>query len=300
MVDLNLIRAFVTIYNTRSVTTAAVHLNITQPSVSHNLSRLRYLFKDQLFIRTKEGMIPTTYATQLYESLNHHLVEIEGVVSEVKNFDAKTSERCFRIALTDIGGLYFLPIILSHLEIHAPHITLEITTVDMNKLSDWLITGKVDAAICNKNLEDKSLNTLTLFEEKYTCLVSRGIVLEGNKFTLDNFLKGNHAVVPASTGHNLVENYLSKQGLRRKIKLQVPQFSILGELIAKHNLIVTVPSRIGEYFKHNSDIQIFDVPFELPCFDVTLHWYKKSADTSAQKWFINFLKEILTDHNEMK
>ncbi|WP_314337551.1 LysR family transcriptional regulator [Acinetobacter guillouiae] len=95
MVDLNLIRAFVTIYNTRSVSTAAVHLNITQPSVSHNLSRLRYLFKDQLFIRTKEGMIPTTYATQLYEALNHHLVEIEGVVSEVKNFDAKTSERCF-------------------------------------------------------------------------------------------------------------------------------------------------------------------------------------------------------------
>lgn len=297
MVDLNLVRVFVTIYNTRSVSTAAEHLNITQPSVSHNLSRLRYLFKDQLFTRTKDGMIPTSYATQLYESLNEHFVEIENIVSEVKYFDPLSSERCFRIALTDIGGLYFLPILLSQLAEFAPNITLEVITVDMTKLSDWLITGKIDAAICNKKLEDKSLNSLNLFEEKYICLVKNDFEDENRQFTLDDFLMGNHAVVAASTGHNLVENYLSKKGLRRKIKLQVPQFSILGELMVQHNLIVTVPSRIGEYFKHNSKIKIFNVPFELPSFEVTLHWYKKSGDQSAQKWFIEFLQSTLgTNH----
>lgn len=298
MVDLNLIRVFITIYNTRSVSAAAEHLNITQPSVSHNLSRLRYIFKDQLFNRTKDGMIPTSYSTQLYESLNQHFIEIESIVSEVKFFDPLSSERCFRIALTDIGGIYFLPILLSRLEEIAPNITLEVVTVDMTKLSDWLITGKIDAAICNKNLEDNSLNSLKLFDEKYVCLINDDSEKETKKFDLDDFLMGNHAVVAASTGHNLVESYLSKKGLRRKIKLQVPQFSILGELIVKHNLIVTVPSRIGEYFKHNKKIKIFDVPFELPSFEVTLHWYKKSGDQSAQKWFIDFLQNTLSTSND--
>lgn len=294
MVDLNLIKVFITIFDTRSVSIAAEHLNITQPSVSHSLSRLRYLMKDQLFTRTKEGMIPTFYATQLYESLNQPLLDIENVINDVKEFDFHSSDRCFRVALTDIGGQYFLPLILSRLEQIAPKISLEVVTVEMNKLSDWLITGKIDAAICNKNLEDKNLNTLTLFREKYVCLVSQNIHKIQDNFTLENFLEENHAVVSATTGHNLIENYLSKQSLRRKIKLRVPQFSILNELIEKHNLIVTVPSRIGRYYQSNPAIRVFDVPFDLPEFNVTLHWHKKTADILAQKWFINFLQDTLS------
>ncbi|MHA3084188.1 LysR substrate-binding domain-containing protein [Acinetobacter sp. ANC 5383] len=294
MMDLNLIKVFITIYDTRSVSIAAERLNITQPSVSHNLSRLRYIFKDQLFTRTRDGMIPTAYSVRLYESLNQPLIDIENTISEVTNFDITNSERCFKIALTDIGGMYFLPKIYENLEKIAPNISLEVINVEMNKLSDWLITGKIDAAICNKNLEDRNLNTLNLFQEKYICLVSSNIKLSNNKLTLDTFLKENHAVVSASTGHNLIENYLSQKGLRRKIKLRVPQFSILNELIEKHNLIVTVPSRIGTYFDSNRNIKIYELPFQLPEFDVTLHWYKKAGDITAQKWFINFLQDTLS------
>ncbi|MCD1278282.1 LysR family transcriptional regulator [Psychrobacter sp. CCUG 69069] len=295
VVDLKLIKVFITIFDTKSVSLAAERLNITQPSVSHSLSRLRYLMKDQLFTRTREGMIPTFHATQLYDSLNQPLLDIENVINEVKEFDFRNSNRCFRIALTDIGGMYFLPLILSSLEKIAPNIAVEVITVDMKKLSDWLITGKIDAAICNKNLEDSSLNTFTLFREKYVCLVSKNIKSVKDILTLDNFLQENHAIVSASTGHNLIESYLSKQGLRRKIKLRVPQFSILDELIEKHNLIVTVPSRVDAYFKYNPSIRIFDVPFELPEFDVTLHWHEKKGHVLAQKWFINFLNDTLSN-----
>lgn len=293
-VDLKLIKVFITIFDTKSVSLAAERLNITQPSVSHSLSRLRHLMKDQLFTRTREGMIPTFYATQLYESLNQPLLDIENVINEVQDFDFRNSNRCFRIALTDIGGMYFLPLILSNLEKIAPNIALEVITVDMKKLSDWLITGKIDAAICNKDLEDRSLKTFTIFHEKYVCLVSKNIESIKDTLTLDNFLQENHAIISASTGHNLIESYLSKQGLRRKIKLRVPQFTILSELIEKHDLIVTVPSRIESYF-HNPSIRIFDVPFELPEFDVTLHWHEKKDNVLAQKWFINFLNDTLSD-----
>lgn len=293
MVDLNLVKIFITIYETRSVSIAADRLNITQPSVSHNLSRLRHVFKDQLFNRTKDGMIPTAYSIQLYESLNQPLSDIENAISEVTNFDIANSMRCFKIALTDIGGLYFLPKIYEKLDQLAPNISLEIITVDMNKLADWLISGKIDAAICNKNLDDRNLNTLKLFHEKYVCLVSGNIKLENDELTLDDFLKENHAIVSASTGHNLIENYLNKKGLRRKIKLRVPQFSVLNELIENHRLIVTVPERIGSIFGSNRNIQICNLPFELSEIDITLHWHKKSSDIAAQKWFISFLQETL-------
>ncbi|URK86232.1 LysR family transcriptional regulator (plasmid) [Rhizobium sp. RCAM05350] len=45
MVDLNLIRAFIAIYETESVSRAAAKLNLSQPSVSHALNRLRICSK---------------------------------------------------------------------------------------------------------------------------------------------------------------------------------------------------------------------------------------------------------------
>jgi DNA-binding transcriptional LysR family regulator len=61
--DLNLIRTFVAIYETQSVSGAAKRLNITQPSVSYSLTRLRDLLHDPLFTRTRDGMVPTFNAT---------------------------------------------------------------------------------------------------------------------------------------------------------------------------------------------------------------------------------------------
>ena len=65
MIDLNVIRAFVTIYETGSVSSAAERLHVSQPSVSYTLKRLRDLLGEPLFNRTREGMAPTYFATQL-------------------------------------------------------------------------------------------------------------------------------------------------------------------------------------------------------------------------------------------
>ena len=43
--DLNLLRTFLSIYETRSVTRAAESLSLTQPTVSHALARMRAQLK---------------------------------------------------------------------------------------------------------------------------------------------------------------------------------------------------------------------------------------------------------------
>ena len=57
--DLNLLRVFDAILETRSVTVAASTLGLTQSAVSHQLARLRDAFDDPLFVRTTEGTVPT-------------------------------------------------------------------------------------------------------------------------------------------------------------------------------------------------------------------------------------------------
>lgn len=295
MVDLNLVKVFVTIFDTKSVSLAAERLNITQPSVSHNLSRLRYIFKNQLFTRTKEGMIPTFYAIKLYEVLNNPLLEIENAIQDIKAFDYKKSDTGFKLALADSDGINIIPVILSGLEKIAPNITLEIIPLEKNKISDWLASGKIDAAICHKLIDDQSLSTFKLFREKYICLVGNKNRILKQGLTLHGFSQGNHAIISNLTVNHLIDADLARQGLRRKIKLRIPQSSILQTYIEKNNLIITVPFRVGHYFKLAATTNVFDLPIDLPAFEMTLYWHKKTRDIQAHKWLIGFLKDALAD-----
>src|SRR5438309_10924747 len=58
-VDLNLLKAFDALMNERAVTRAAGRIGLSQPAMSHALSRLRGLFSDDLFVRTATNMAPT-------------------------------------------------------------------------------------------------------------------------------------------------------------------------------------------------------------------------------------------------
>ena len=63
--DLNLFVVFDVIYTEKNLTKAGQVLGITQPAVSNALSRLREQFKDELFIRSSNGMSPTPIAENM-------------------------------------------------------------------------------------------------------------------------------------------------------------------------------------------------------------------------------------------
>ena len=64
-VDLNLLKAFEALLRERSVTRAAVTIGVSQPAMSHSLTRLRHLFGDELFVRLPHGMEPTPKAHEI-------------------------------------------------------------------------------------------------------------------------------------------------------------------------------------------------------------------------------------------
>src|SRR5437016_18722 len=64
-IDLNLLVVFDAIMQERNVTRAGRRLALSQPAMSHALARLRHMLKDELFIRTPKGMVPTPRAEQL-------------------------------------------------------------------------------------------------------------------------------------------------------------------------------------------------------------------------------------------
>lgn len=291
--DLNLVRVFVTLFDARSVTLAAERLHVTQPSVSYALSRLRDLFDDRLFIRSREGMEPTFTAMQIYPSLRDSLAQIDNVLESNREFDPQHSRRRFRLALTDLGEMALLPRILAHIHPIAPDIELEVIALEIDKVGEWLATGKVNAVICSRPITTPGIERRVILNERYVCLLNRDHTSIGNHLSLEQFIAARHAVVAASSGHGLAEDVIHELGIQRKVSLVVPHFSILPRILQESDLLVILPQQIAAAFEREAPLKALELPFEVPPFDVALYWQEYTTRSPAQRWFCENIIEAI-------
>ena len=123
-VDLNLLVVFDAVMAERSVTRAAGRLRLTQPAVSHALSRLRGVFKDPLFVRTPAGLEPTPAAARLAGRIGAVLNDIGAILTPDEDFAPATSARRFTIGMSDYAAFVFLPSLARRLQTVAPSMQL--------------------------------------------------------------------------------------------------------------------------------------------------------------------------------
>lgn len=292
-VDLNLVRVFVAVYETGSVSAAAARLNVTQPSVSHALARLRDLLRSPLFTRGRQGMTPTALAEELYPSFQGALSSVETAVARVLVFDPAQSRRTFRLAMTDFGEIAFLPAIMHALAAKAPLVSLDVLTVHIDTVRDWLFHGKADAAICLALPQLADARWVSLFTERYQCIHRIGHPRIGSPMTLDIYLDETHVAVAGSTGHHIVETHWREAKLAPKVALRLPNLGVLEAIIANSDYLAAVPSRIASAFAAMGRVAASDVPLPLPAFEVRLHWWDHSAPAAEDRWFRSTILEAV-------
>jgi DNA-binding transcriptional LysR family regulator len=287
VIDLNLIRAFVAIYETGSISAAADRLHVSQPSVSYTLKRLRDLLGEPLFTRTREGVVPTFFATQLYDKFRKAVSEIEGAIESTRKFDPHLSSRRFRLAMSDIGEISFLPLIMAALQKIAPDVGIDIVAVDVTKLAEWLSTGKIDAALSNRGYVPTASVGEVIFTDHYVCVASSRHPRLSSELTMQQYLDERHVLVAPESGHSLVEERLQELGYT------LPHFSVLAEVIATTDLLLSAPSRIAHRFAARHAIRVFDLPFTVRKLEIMLRWQEHSGDIVAQRWLCQILRECI-------
>jgi DNA-binding transcriptional LysR family regulator len=97
--DLNLLTVFEAIYEIGTVSGAADHLALSQSAASHALSRLREACRDDLFVRTRQGLSPTPVANEMYSAIKQALDALRASLAEASGFDPARSQRRFRISI---------------------------------------------------------------------------------------------------------------------------------------------------------------------------------------------------------
>jgi DNA-binding transcriptional LysR family regulator len=190
-IDLNLLPVFEAVYEEKNLSRAAERLGMSQSAVSHALTRLRDLLRDELFVRLPQGVQCTPLADLVYLRVRDALAGVRDLLGETRMFNPATSTRRFYVAIPHPLGPLLAQVIHDQLAAGAPGITVEFSTrslpVDLTrKLED----GRVDLAIDWIVPEGPAFHFQELFADRMV-LVARH----------------SHPAFQATTIENAVEHY---------------------------------------------------------------------------------------------
>ena len=294
--DLNLLRAFDAIASEGSVTVAGERVGLSQPAMSNALTRLRALFGDPLFVRTPRGMRPTPFAQQLAQPVREALRLIQGALQQHAGFDPKISGNTFRFHMSDIGEMVFLPELLARIKRDAPGVRIEVVRIPIKDVHAALEAGELDLAVGFLPGLTTGMRQQRLFSEHYACMLRADHPLIGAKISAKQFREASHVLVSyAGTGHQVIEETFIREGLGARIAVRVPHFLVVPMILARTELIVTVPSRVAALFARTGDFKVLPLPLRMPSFEVRLHWHQRFHQDPANRWLREVMAELYAE-----
>lgn len=294
--DLNLLRTFVAVYRAKSLTAAADTLRISQPAVSHALRRLRAHFGDPLFIRTGTGVRPTRLAADLYAEVSSPLSRIVAIAEDGTRFDPATSQRRFRMALTDLGEAGLLPRILLAIGDDSPGISIEVVPLDIDTVAAEVLSGDIDAAITSSPVMGP-VDQEVLFQDRYACLVPSDLDDDDGRIRVDDLRRLPEARVGSSAGHRAITEAVTTLGagvLSRTPHVEVPRFTSLPWIVARCGFVAIVPIDAFAMLALPAGTKLLELPFPSPTTSVHLVSHRDADTNTAMAWFLGKVRATLS------
>ncbi len=295
LLDVNLLQLFDLIYSSRSVTRAAEHLGLAQPTVSIWLGKLRKQLNDPLFVRTPSGMLPTPEAEALIGTVRQALESLRYLAHRETKFDPSTSDRRFRICMTDASHITLLPQLLAHVRSIAPGVLLSAEQID-NRTTQRLESGEADIALGLIPELGAGFYQQTLYPQDWICLANAHHPRVGNILSTEDYAREGHISIVSGTGQHLLETALDRRRITRRIALELPGFLGLAAIVSTTDLLVTLPRHIGETLAGLGKLRVFPCPIPIPGFTVKQHWHTRYHNDPGNRWLRSVCAGLFLRH----
>ena len=288
--DLNLLRVLSAIHRTGSVTAAGKALALSQPATSNALARLRDYFKDDLFVRSPGGLQPTRLCERLAPEVQTQLQLLEAMVNVRDEFEPAHSDMRWRLSLSDLGEMMFLPPLAAVLRQQAPHARLTNVSVAAEDVPAALESREIDFAIGILQPRHRGVRADLLFREHYVAMTSSrwrptsgkaGRTLSARQLAEASLV----VAAPTATFHGSVEQMLLRMKLSDRIVLRARHFGALPELAQNTDLLTIVPQMYAANVCQRLDMRVWELPrVAAPRYEVRLVWHASTAQDPANQW----------------
>jgi DNA-binding transcriptional LysR family regulator len=286
--DLNLLVAFDLLMQEQNVSRAAERMFVSQSAMSHILQRLRQQLDDPLLVKTPSGMKPTDRALALIGPVKAVLRDVKNLISAREEFVPATSTRRFVIAATDYMDFLMVPALVERIARLAPRVDIHVKRTETPFPERELEYSDLDVVLGFETILKPPgyMVVEKLFEDRMTCLVARNHpAIPADRLTLDEYVAMKHMLISRTgTRIGLIDEWLAEKGLERRIALIVPHFLSAPFIVARTDMLLSLPERIAQKFLDLAPLRILSAPIDLPAYDLVMVWHPLRENDPVHRW----------------
>ncbi|MEA2739338.1 MAG: hypothetical protein QOH05_2645 [Acetobacteraceae bacterium] len=293
--DFNLLVVFDAIMQEKTLTRAGRRLGMSQPAVSHALARLRHMLKDELFVRTPEGMRPTPRAERICGPARAALREMQMAL-ESDEFDASQSSRGFTIAANNCAARAVIPALVHRTALLAPSIVLDVRPLGTLNLLDQLDGGEVELALGTLIDGGDRFKCVSILDDEYVVLLSNHHPVAAEpELSIKQFTSLPHFKVSFSEDEtDAIDDALADRGLARLVSAKLPLHSLVSAL-AGSQAVAVVPRRVAADIVATSSMTMMPLPFPSPRVALSMIWHRRFDNHPAHRWLRGTLRASITE-----
>ncbi|MCF6777250.1 LysR family transcriptional regulator [Thiotrichales bacterium 19X7-9] len=289
---LNDLKVLKTIIDEKSISKAALKLCLSQPAVSNILRKLRQELKDDLFIRSRDNLILTDKAKEIYIYIETIIKNYQLIFKQNKIYNPKTDKSNYKIA----SPLHFIDFYIEDLykEIKKNNYNIKI---ELSILPVYHKFHKLDNYfdfIIAMNSAPNDYIRKVLLNEKMVVAHLGALDQVITPLTLAQYYNLNHIVYYAeNTPYSYFQ--LKNDDPRNIVFATNTPSDILLSKILDDTVVITIAESYAKY--HN--LKYLDLPIELAdmisteCMFYPI-WTKQSA---PHQWFKELLLKIIKKNN---
>ena len=299
--DFNLLKALDALLKDRSVSKAADRLNLSQPTVSHALKRLREQLNDQLLVRSARSMDPTPYAESLIDPLSKILTIIERDILRQDPFDPKTSERDFTVGVdTHLANTFIPPLVLAILK-KAPGCSVHSRLLSADFQHRPFLEGDIDLAIGTASNNPIRMSREYLFRDEICGIVRKGHPMFKRSISLKELANDFDHIGYYIKGETttIIDDLLADHQLERHCSVTVSDLQGLNEILLHSDLMLVGPVKqvLATIDRFNIDlpyhiIKLPPVVTERYASNVDMFWRPQHSSDPAQQWLREQVRAI--------
>lgn len=289
--DLNLLYTLHVLLEECNVSKAAARLALSQSAVSHSLKKLRDHFHDQLLIKSRFGMVPTSVAEELQGKLRILTHNIQGIFRE-EHFDPAAAKGTIRIAASDYGASLIFPPLMERLATCAPNLKIDCVPLSQTIFPD-LQNGLIDIAFGGykpfKNAEHE-----ILFEDRYVGVVRVNHPILSGKITKKRLLEWKHVFIKVPISTERKDKLYKNLGYKTSddFFLRIPYYMIAALPLPKSDMILIMPEKGSILMTHLNQVVIFELPEKINKHNYLQSWHKRNGNDKLHQWFRAQVKDV--------
>lgn len=292
-IDYNLLRPLRALLEERSVTRAAERLQVSQPTMSMALSRLRAHFDDPLLVRKGQSHELTPLAMRLVVMLPAALGEAERVFQLQAQFDPSVSTRSFVIAAVDHAVTRIGPVLTRLQVAEAPHVQLEFTAADsplVNGAPESLRT--IDGLILPHGyLADQP--HIDLIADDWVCVVDAASDLSDEPAAAELLARPWVHTLAARDGMTPARRQLQIQGIEVSVAAVTPYFHAVPALVRGTDRVALLPETLARRAADGyGEVRVVPAPFLLAPVRDAFWWHPEREHDAAHSWLRHLLARV--------